>query len=87
MDDKIGNTYWFEYHCFESPVSSDAEVWYHSHQQIKVLKRGEDDHDEFPDEPKLYTVQFDDGLVCDVFEDELMESKDRFYRPDPPSKY
>jgi len=83
-DDKIGKELWFEYHCFESPESSDAEAWYRSHQKVKVLERGEDDHDEFPDEPKVYKVQFEDGLIYDVFDDELLESPDKFNRPDPP---
>ena len=85
-DEKIGKEFWFEYHCLESPKSADAEAWYHSHQKVKVLSRGEDDHDEFPDEPKIYIVQFEDGLTYDVFDDELMDSPKEFYRPDPPKK-
>ncbi len=33
----VGDVVWFEYHCWESPESSDAEIWYRSHQ--KVTKR------------------------------------------------
>ena len=31
-DDKVGKTFWFEYNCYESPESCDAEIWYRSHQ-------------------------------------------------------
>jgi len=84
LDDKLGKTFWFEYHCFESVASCDYKLWLRSHQKVKVLARGQDDHDEFPDEPKVYTVQFDDGFKYDVYDDELMNSPEEFYRPDPP---
>ena len=35
--EKLGKTLWFEYHCFESPKSVDADLWYHSHQKVSVL--------------------------------------------------
>ena len=35
---------------------------------------------------KGYMVQFEDGLVYAVFDDELMDSPKEFYRPDPPKK-
>ena len=90
----IGATLWFEYHCNESHSSSDAEVWYHSHQQAKVLsfagcdpaffatfiERGENGH------VLLYRVRFVDGLEWDVFEDELLDSPEEFCRTDPPLK-
>lgn len=91
-DEKTGKEFWFEYHCFESCSSADAEVWYHSHQKVKVLfvstwgngdtpqERGENG------EPRVYRVKFEDGLEWDVFEDELMDSPEEFYRPDPPKK-
>jgi len=90
----IGKRMWFEYHCWESHDSGDAEVWYRSHQQCTVLsfadcdpclfatceERGEAGH------CLVYRVRFDDGLEWDVFEDELMTTPDNFCRPDPPAK-
>ena len=83
----------FEYHCLESPDSSDAEIWYRSHQQVTVLKEEESDawegstFEERGEEgqPKLYQVRFDDGLEWSVFEDELMTTPAGFYQPDPPA--
>ena len=37
-------------------------------------------------EPRVYNVQFEDGLKWDVFEDELMNDPSEFYRPNPPKK-
>ena len=88
-DEKIGKNFWFEYHCFESCDSADAEIWFRSHQKVKVLKisllgngssieeRGENG------EPRIYNVLFNDGFIADVFEDELMNDPSEFYRPDP----
>lgn len=90
----IGYSYWFEYHCNESHKSPDAPVWYHSHQKAIVL--GFDDCDpvffttlnERGEEANclVYRVRFDDGLEWTVFEDELMLSKEDFYRPPPPTR-
>lgn len=87
----IGKRYWFEYHCWESHQSGDAEIWYHSHEQCEVVavvgetaayttlaERAEQGMQ------MTYKVRFDDGTEHDVFEDELMESRDSFQRPDPP---
>ena len=32
-----GQQLYFEYHCWESPESSDAELWHRSHQRVTVL--------------------------------------------------
>ena len=90
-DNKVGKTFWFEYHCYESPESCDAELWYRSHQKVKVIGVSEWSFDEFEDrmddaQPRVYLVEWEDGFQYDVFEDELMESKDEFYSPDPPIK-
>ena len=84
--DIIGKELWFEYHCWESPESCDAELWYRSHQKVTVLNRGIDDHDEYTEEPKVYDVVFKDGFKGTVFADELMNSPKEFYRPNPPNK-
>lgn len=92
---RIGGRYWFEYHCNESHQSSDARVWYHSHQMCVVLKLAASDDPAFTDFEEradnanqlLYRVQFDDGLEWSVFEDELMDSRDHFCRPDPPAPW
>jgi len=90
-DDKIGKEFWFEYHCLENPSSSDAEIWYRSHQRVKVLEVSEWSHDNLEDRredgnPRVYKVRFADGFYWDVFEDELLESPDEFYRPSPPKR-
>jgi len=85
-DEVIGKEFWFEYHCNESHSSCDAELWYHSHKKVKVLERGDDEHDEYPEEPKIYKVRFEDGWEYHVFEDELMDTPKEFYRPDPQQK-
>jgi hypothetical protein len=92
IDDKVGKEFWFEYHCFESHTSCDAEIWYRSHQKVKVIKvvewsyidatkkeRLEDGN------PRVYLVEWKDGFQYDVFEDEIMESPDEFERPEPPN--
>jgi len=89
IDDKVGKEFWFEYHCFESDESCDSEIWYRSHQKVKVLSVSEWSFDELKvriedGQPRVYSVKFNDGFIADVLEDELMESKDEFYRPDPP---
>ena len=72
------STIYFEYHCWESEDSSDAELWHHTHQQVEVLQNITLDHDEF----KMYRVKFNDGFEYDVFEDELLDSPDEYERPD-----
>jgi hypothetical protein len=87
---KIGGTYWFEYHCNEADDSCDAKLWYHSHQQCKVVEmeepgfgrtigwRGHNGH------PASYKVQFADSFMWTAMEDELFTSRKQFHRPDPP---
>jgi hypothetical protein len=38
-----GDVLWFEYHCWESPSSSDAELWYRSHRKVTVLNVASND--------------------------------------------
>lgn len=89
-----GSTRWFEYHCNESHDSSDAPAWYRSHEQVTVIRlvnyedrlhagsnllnRGEDGL------PLVYRARWSDGFAWDVFEDELLEHRASFCRPDPP---
>jgi hypothetical protein len=90
-DDKVGRIFWFEYHCYESPESCDAEIWYRSHQKVKVIGVSEWSFDNYEDrmndgQPRVYLVEWKDGFQYDVFEDELLESPDEFYRPNPPKR-
>ena len=87
-----GTEIFFEYHCWESHESSDAQLWYRSHQKVTVIEcvnahengdmsfieRCENGHQ------LVYKVQFPDGHIGDVFEDELMESEENYERPNPP---
>lgn len=68
----------FEYHCYEGEDSSDAELWHHTHQQIVVLSKYKRDNNEV----SVYKVQFSDGLEYDVFDDELVKTKNDYYRLD-----
>jgi len=87
----VGKLYWFEYHCWESHQSGDAKLWYRSHTQATVLGYYADDS-EWPTIEKrceqgevlCCRVRFEDGTYGDVFEDELLDSRDDFCRPDPP---
>lgn len=88
---KTGEVAEFEYHCLEKPESADAPVWYRSHQQVKVLGEGESEghcgtlaERGVEGTPLTYKVKFADGLEWTVFEDELMTSREGFFRPDPP---
>jgi len=91
-DDVVGKEFWFEYHCFESPKSCDAELWYRTHNKVLVLSIEEHGCGDTKLErllegcPRVYRVVFEDGFEYDVFEDELMESKEEFERPDAPKR-
>ena len=88
----VGDRAFFEYHCFEDLSSGDAAAWLRSHQQVTVI-RGLFDaaqdrtlSERFEEgEQGVYSVRFADGLVWDVFEDELLVDPGHFTRPDPPS--
>src|SRR6185437_15614932 len=83
----------YEYHCYEAHDSSDAELWYRSHQQVHVLGRGEDEDLDAPlherleeGMPRVYQVRFGDGHEGDATEDELLTHPRHFTRPDPPAR-
>lgn len=60
----------FEYRCWKSAASNDAELWHRTRQQVTVLRRlGLDEADE--EVGPMYRVRFQDGFEGDVFEDEL----------------
>lgn len=90
---KIGESVWFEYHCEESPQSQDAELWYRSHQKVTIIAIADNDgmqlskkeREDFG-QPIVYDVEFKDGFIGTVFEDELLNSKKKFIRPNPPKK-
>jgi len=88
-----GDAAWFEYHCNESPVSADAQLWYRSHQQVTVVAalgtvldwpgstfRARQD----AGAPRYYRVRFADGFEGTVFEHELLTRPEGYYRPGPP---
>jgi hypothetical protein len=92
---RLGDVAWFEYHCWESPESGDAEVWYRSHQRVEILGRNEIEpisetmsYQERQEEcvPWTYEVRFPDGLVWSAWEDELSASRADWHRPDPPKR-
>ncbi len=64
-----GQKAWFTYKCLESEESNDAILWHHTNQPVTILKRLTNiDECEVG---RMYSVKFNDGLVYDVFEDEL----------------
>lgn len=95
-----GERAWFEYHCLESPRSSDAEAWYRSHRPVTVVaeEAGSGQRDpaggcylpSYADRceaamPLTYRVRWDDGFEHSAWEDELLVSPTFFERPDPPA--
>jgi hypothetical protein len=87
---KVGGQYWFEYHCYEADDSCDAALWYKSHQQITVISMIESGGGKTEEErgynghSAAFRIRFKDGSEGDAFEDELLDSKSEFTRPDPP---
>lgn len=87
-----GQTAWFEYHCWESVQSADADLWMRSHQRVTVTGWGESDGWELasPDErieagmPRVYGVRFEDGHEGTVFEDELAPHTGWWFCRHPP---
>jgi hypothetical protein len=90
-----GSQAMFEYHCWESKDSNDADLWRRTHKPVVVISGPTYDDDpacpgcpetalERADEgmPYLYRVRFPDGSEGDVFEDELLVSEQYFTRPD-----
>ena len=73
---------WFEYHCWESESSGDAELWHHTHQQVTVLRKLRVPEECDAEVSPMYRVRFSDGLEYDVCDDELMPSPKYFNRPD-----
>lgn len=86
----VGESAFFEYHCLQSHDSADAQAWYRSHQPVevvafpdsdglKMLRSGADREERLNDGcPLIYRVRFSDGHEHDVFEDELMSSRELF---------
>ena len=90
---RVGQTYWFEYHCLEAAHSQDADLWYRSHQRVKVLKmeepgigKDEDERIVVQGAPAAFIVKFKDGSTGTAMEDELLDSPEDYTRPDPPPK-
>lgn len=83
MDNRLARgRRWFEYHCYEGEDSSDAELWHHTHQRVKVLEKTQEGKPNSSDEIRMYLVKFPDGSEFEVFDDELIKSPSEFYRPD-----
>lgn len=86
---KAGDVCWFEYRCWESPASSDAELWRRSHQRVRVLRMIERGYGQTEDErgehgqPAVFRIEFKDGQRFDATEDELLDSRAEFNRPEP----
>lgn len=69
---------WFEYHCWESEESADAELWHHTHQQVEILRILTPDESDY----EMYEVRFADGFTAHADWDELYNTKKKFWRPD-----
>ena len=86
-----GETAYFEYHCWQSHDSADADLWYRSHQPVSVVAIDRDSNgagdtlEERSDngEPRTYHIQFADGHRGAAFEDELLTDPAHF---DPAGK-
>jgi hypothetical protein len=68
----------FEYHCLRSHDSSDAELWYRSHQCVTVVRTVESGCGRTSarradnGQPRVYLIRFADGFERSAFEDELL---------------
>lgn len=74
----------FEYHCWESEESADADLWHRSGQALVAAVHDEGDHDclrslglTFEErgaegQPCTLRVTFADGHVADAWEDEVI---------------
>ena len=67
---KGGQRAFFEYHCWESPLSADAHLWKRTRQWVTVIRRLT--RQEACNDFDMHAVRFDDGLVGHVFGDELL---------------
>lgn len=87
-----GDKAYFEYHCLESHNSSDAHLWYRSHQPVTVYHENSGESDlpsTYADRQdagmfKFYHVEFPDKSTGTAHEDELLTHPKHYYRPDPP---
>jgi len=87
-----GSELFFEYHCWESHDSQDAQLWYRSHQRVTVLECVNADWFGGMSffarceaaTPLVYRIRFADGFENEAFEDELLDSEEEYQRPAPP---
>lgn len=87
---KVGDIVFFEYHCLEDHRSNDADLWYHSHQQVEILGMDENDGVFIYSQdlryecghPIAYRIRFSDGFEHTATEDELLDSEEDYCRPE-----
>jgi len=79
---KIGQRFLFEYRCWESEESSDAELWHRTHRPVTVIEQIELDPGSESEVGRMWKVRFDDGFVGDVFEEELLKESSEYQRKD-----
>jgi len=91
-----GTPAWFEYHCWESDESQDADLWHRSQQRVTVVGHTEDhecvrteaptlaERGEECAMPCMYAIRFEDGHEAGVFEDELLTDPAGYTRQAPP---
>ena len=92
IDLRSPGEYWYEYHCLESHESSDAQLWYRSHQRVNVVgledkgygQTFKDRIEEFG-QPAVYKIIFKDGFEGVAWEDEILDSQDQFSQDPPPA--
>ncbi len=75
---KPGDRALFEYHCFQSEESCDAELWHHTQQPCTIIGYGDDDEASAIDRGGAsYVVRFKDGFEGPAMQDELVTRYDR----------
>jgi len=90
----VGDSMYFEYHCEESDMSQDAELWYRSQRIVTITGFAANDGWCIPTlrercelgHPIVYAVKFPDGFLGHAFEDELLDTTEEYTRPAPPLK-
>ena len=79
---KIGKRFLFEYRCWESEESSDADLWHRTHEPVTVVGEVDLDEGSRAEVGRVWVVRFDDGYIGHVFDEELMKTSSQFQRDD-----
>ena len=72
---QVGDRVLFEYNCWKSSESKDAELWFRTGKCVDIVGVLREDLVDVEEVGYMYKVKFDDGFVGDVFDDEISFSR------------